>query len=157
MSCINIQSNSHDIVVKLHQHHPQPHHLFPQPSSVLAILLLITLTMKLLFSVLALTTGTLALSVPSKEQWKHALAKDAEVNLKPRQSCENTATSRDCWGDYSIDTNYYVSFLEFPFESHDTSAISVTTLVLLFNLSISHSILKSISLDLSIKMRCHSS
>jgi hypothetical protein len=29
--------------------------------------------------------------------------------LGPRQntSCENTATSRNCWGDYSIDTNWY--------------------------------------------------
>ena len=36
---------------------------------------------------------------------------DVEV-MKPenvkRQSCENTATSRSCWGDYSIDTNWYV-------------------------------------------------
>lgn len=24
-----------------------------------------------------------------------------------RASCDNTATSRDCWGDYSIDTNWY--------------------------------------------------
>lgn len=22
-------------------------------------------------------------------------------------TCENTATSRNCWGNYSIDTNYY--------------------------------------------------
>jgi hypothetical protein len=29
-------------------------------------------------------------------------------NIK-RQSCDNTATSRDCWGDYSIDTNWYVT------------------------------------------------
>lgn len=27
--------------------------------------------------------------------------------LTPRQSCENTATSRNCWGDYSIDTDWY--------------------------------------------------
>ena len=27
--------------------------------------------------------------------------------LMPRASCDNTATSRDCWGDYSIDTDYY--------------------------------------------------
>jgi hypothetical protein len=29
--------------------------------------------------------------------------------LKPRQnsSCENNATSRSCWGDYSIDTDWY--------------------------------------------------
>ena len=37
---------------------------------------------------------------------------DVEV-MKPenvkRQSCENTATSRSCWGDYSIDTNWYVA------------------------------------------------
>ncbi|KAK3370939.1 multicopper oxidase-domain-containing protein [Lasiosphaeria ovina] len=25
----------------------------------------------------------------------------------PRQACENTPTSRNCWGDFSIDTNYY--------------------------------------------------
>lgn len=33
-----------------------------------------------------------------------------ESDLMPRQSagCENSATSRDCWGDYNIDTNYYV-------------------------------------------------
>ena len=29
-------------------------------------------------------------------------------NIK-RQSCVNTATSRECWGDYSIDTNWYVT------------------------------------------------
>jgi hypothetical protein len=28
-------------------------------------------------------------------------------NLVPRASCENTATSRSCWGDYDIDTDYY--------------------------------------------------
>lgn len=32
-------------------------------------------------------------------------------NIQPivakRASCDNTATSRDCWGDYSIDTNWY--------------------------------------------------
>jgi hypothetical protein len=31
-------------------------------------------------------------------------------NIK-RQSCVNTATSRECWGDYSIDTNWYVTTL----------------------------------------------
>lgn len=37
---------------------------------------------------------------------------EVESHLKPRQSssCENSATSRDCWGDYSIDTNYYVRY-----------------------------------------------
>lgn len=29
------------------------------------------------------------------------------ANLNPRTSCENTATTRSCWGDYSIDTDYY--------------------------------------------------
>ncbi|KAK4192334.1 laccase-2 [Podospora australis] len=31
----------------------------------------------------------------------------AAPSLFPRQACENTPTSRDCWGDFSIDTNYY--------------------------------------------------
>ncbi|KAJ4421842.1 laccase, multicopper oxidase, benzenediol:oxygen oxidorectuctase [Gnomoniopsis sp. IMI 355080] len=33
----------------------------------------------------------------------------SELALKPRQStaCENSPTSRSCWGDYSIDTDYY--------------------------------------------------
>jgi hypothetical protein len=38
------------------------------------------------------------------------LATDAETTvLTPRQnsSCENTATSRNCWGEYSIDTDWY--------------------------------------------------
>jgi hypothetical protein len=30
-------------------------------------------------------------------------AKDISVK---RQSCENTATSRDCWGDYDLTTNW---------------------------------------------------
>lgn len=32
-----------------------------------------------------------------------------ELALRPRQNttCENSPTSRSCWGDYSIDTNYY--------------------------------------------------
>lgn len=36
---------------------------------------------------------------------------EPELSLRPRQdaSCENTATSRSCWGDYSIDTNYYTT------------------------------------------------
>lgn len=27
--------------------------------------------------------------------------------LTKRASCDNTATSRSCWGDYDIDTDYY--------------------------------------------------
>lgn len=35
-----------------------------------------------------------------------------ELALRPRQNttCENSPTSRSCWGDYSIDTNYYEEF-----------------------------------------------
>lgn len=29
------------------------------------------------------------------------------TTLNPRASCENTATSRSCWGEYSVDTDYY--------------------------------------------------
>jgi hypothetical protein len=34
----------------------------------------------------------------------------SDLDLRPRASCENTATSRNCRGDYSIDTNYYDVF-----------------------------------------------
>ncbi|KAF4632898.1 hypothetical protein G7Y89_g5235 [Cudoniella acicularis] len=44
----------------------------------------------------------------------HSLASaiPSTSNLVPstfhaRQSCDNTATSRSCWGDYSVDTDYY--------------------------------------------------
>ncbi|KAK0702553.1 multicopper oxidase-domain-containing protein [Apiosordaria backusii] len=30
--------------------------------------------------------------------------------LKPRQACENTPTSRRCWGEFDIDTNYYTTW-----------------------------------------------
>jgi hypothetical protein len=32
-----------------------------------------------------------------------------QAHLSQRQStsCDNTATSRSCWGNYSIDTDYY--------------------------------------------------
>ncbi|KAK4194378.1 multicopper oxidase-domain-containing protein [Triangularia verruculosa] len=32
--------------------------------------------------------------------------------LKPRQGCENTPTSRECWGDFNLDTNYYTTWPE---------------------------------------------
>lgn len=57
--------------------------------------------MNRLIPLLSLATSVLALSIPSRPDLKH--------NLKPRASCENTATSRDCWGDYSIDTDYYTT------------------------------------------------
>ncbi|KAK4653770.1 hypothetical protein QC762_509860 [Podospora pseudocomata] len=30
--------------------------------------------------------------------------------LKPRQGCENTPTSRECWGEFGLDTNYYTTW-----------------------------------------------
>lgn len=42
--------------------------------------------------------GSLAAGMPKKPAGQ----------IQPRQSpCENTPTSRNCWGNYSIDTNYY--------------------------------------------------
>ncbi|KAK4149197.1 laccase-2 [Chaetomidium leptoderma] len=50
-----------------------------------------------LFSFLATVVGSFALSIPHHQ----------EALLQPRQACENTPTSRGCWGEYSVDTNYY--------------------------------------------------
>lgn len=47
-----------------------------------------------------LATSCLAASVPRK---------DLQIPLLP-EICENTPTSRGCWGAYSIDTNYYTNF-----------------------------------------------
>jgi hypothetical protein len=27
--------------------------------------------------------------------------------ISPRQNCENTATNRQCWGEYGVDTDFY--------------------------------------------------
>jgi len=56
-----------------------------------------------LTSVLALAAGAFASIIPHHDsvQLIH------EPTLKPRQACENTPTSRECWGEYSLDTNYY--------------------------------------------------
>lgn len=35
-----------------------------------------------------------------------ALGIPKENSLLPRASCEHTATSRSCWGDFDIDTDY---------------------------------------------------
>lgn len=37
-------------------------------------------------------------------------ALDVEVAPAKRASCENSATSRDCWGDYDLSTNYYTTW-----------------------------------------------
>ncbi|KAK4161874.1 laccase-2 [Cladorrhinum sp. PSN259] len=47
-------------------------------------------------------TGSLALSIPPLN------FAPSSPSLLPRQSpCENTPTSRNCWGNYSTSTNYY--------------------------------------------------
>lgn len=50
-------------------------------------------------SLLALAAGSSALTIPN----------DVTPELKSgtRQPCQHGPTSRDCWGKYSIDTNYY--------------------------------------------------
>jgi len=52
-------------------------------------------------SLFTLASGAAAISIPSLQA----------SPLRPRQSnnsnCENTATSRSCWGNFSIDTNFY--------------------------------------------------
>ncbi|KAK3303048.1 multicopper oxidase-domain-containing protein [Chaetomium strumarium] len=54
---------------------------------------------KSVLSFLATVAGSAALSIPTSP----------DALLQPRQSssCENTPKSRNCWGDYSTDTNYY--------------------------------------------------
>ncbi|KAK3393518.1 lcc2, laccase [Podospora didyma] len=52
-----------------------------------------------ILSLLAAAVGSsTALSIPLH---------DLEAHLQPRQACENTPTSRRCWGDFNIDTDYY--------------------------------------------------
>ncbi|GAB1317478.1 laccase, multicopper oxidase, benzenediol:oxygen oxidorectuctase [Madurella fahalii] len=47
---------------------------------------------------LATVAGSSAFTIPERP----------DALLRPRQSsCENTPTSRNCWGDFSIDTDYY--------------------------------------------------
>ncbi|KAK2614675.1 hypothetical protein N8I77_001481 [Diaporthe amygdali] len=56
-----------------------------------------------LLSLLAAAPSTMTMTLPSLQ--------DLSSDLMPRQtSCENTATSRSCWGNYSVDTNYYDVF-----------------------------------------------
>ncbi|KAL2140785.1 hypothetical protein VTI28DRAFT_3260 [Corynascus sepedonium] len=51
-----------------------------------------------LLTIFAGLGGSFALSIP----------RDPESFLQPRQeACENTPTSRQCWGEYNTDTNYY--------------------------------------------------
>ena len=63
--------------------------------------------MKAVPAFLAMGTAFLA-SVTSASVIPFGEVMKQENNVK-RESCENTGTSRDCWGDYSIDTNWYVN------------------------------------------------
>jgi hypothetical protein len=51
------------------------------------------------FSLLATFTGAFALSIP--------LSPDGLLQPRQAAGCENTPDSRNCWGEYNIDTNYY--------------------------------------------------
>lgn len=62
--------------------------------------------MKTVYFLTVLLRGVVSLSLPQTFD-------DLETGLSPRdteaaESCQNSATSRSCWGNYSIDTNYYV-------------------------------------------------
>ncbi|RDW66476.1 putative Laccase-2 [Coleophoma cylindrospora] len=66
--------------------------------------------MKTTFVVLAaLASQAYAALIPSQTRSQVHQKKSLTAELKPRASCDNTATSRDCWGDYSIDTNWYTT------------------------------------------------
>lgn len=54
----------------------------------------------LLASLLGLTLAVSVASIPLAEP-------DGPSSLQPRQGCDNTPTSRECWGEYSIDTDWY--------------------------------------------------
>jgi len=56
-----------------------------------------------LASVFALAVGTFASIIP----YHDSVQLTHEPTLKPRKACENTPKSRHCWGEYSLDTNYY--------------------------------------------------
>ncbi|KAH9213418.1 laccase precursor [Leptodontidium sp. 2 PMI_412] len=56
--------------------------------------------MKTTFATLLAFSASLAAAIPLTSNLKPS-------PLKPRQACENTATSRSCWGNYSIDTDWY--------------------------------------------------
>ena len=63
-----------------------------------------------LLPLLAFVAGSIALYI------SHGLVEDIKAMLlpfqQPLQSCKNTPTSRYCWGQHNIDTNYYNTFPE---------------------------------------------
>jgi hypothetical protein len=54
------------------------------------------------------------------------------TGLSPRASCENTATSRGCWGDYSIDIDYYTIALDTGVTRDEIKRSLGSTLLTLF-------------------------
>jgi hypothetical protein len=59
--------------------------------------------MRLSFASLALAIRcSWALSVPSS-----SLSAESALQLRQASPCENTPTSRHCWGNHNIDTNFY--------------------------------------------------
>lgn len=63
-----------------------------------------SLMMKVALAFCTLATSTFALTLSSET------GELVEPYLSPKQYCENTPTSRSCWGDFDIDTNYYTTF-----------------------------------------------
>lgn len=61
----------------------------------------------------SLILAALALGLRATTASVIRLDEHAENVLRPRQNtstgCENTASSRSCWGEYDIDTNYYTT------------------------------------------------
>jgi FtsP/CotA-like multicopper oxidase with cupredoxin domain len=55
----------------------------------------------------ALASQAVALPATLSDSPLELRAGSTNSGVAKRASCANTATSRDCWGDYSIDTNWY--------------------------------------------------
>jgi hypothetical protein len=49
----------------------------------------------------------LAFLIISSPIWAHPQHVSRQVYHQRRDVCDNAAESRDCWGSYSIDTDYY--------------------------------------------------
>jgi hypothetical protein len=49
----------------------------------------------------------LAILTLSSPTWAHPQHVAHSVHQQRRDACENTAESRNCWGSYNIDTDYY--------------------------------------------------
>ncbi|TLS24808.1 hypothetical protein PpBr36_08867 [Pyricularia pennisetigena] len=64
-------------------------------------------------SLVHLALGATALATPLKpvsvspRHYSHSLSPPLSPSLSPRQECQNGPNSRNCWGKYSIDTDFY--------------------------------------------------